>query len=148
MDTPTLPQLEPQGPPPFPTYEVPEVGTVTAHEGAHYIVRMLDGRVCGFAAPSGTPSEEQAAADIAAAIANPQTPAPVVVLTPLQILGRLTPQEEATLATSTDLAVQVVRTRLIAASEIRSDDPRTAEGRAILVAKGIITAERAVEIFA
>ena len=86
---------------------------------------------------------------LAAAIANPPAaPAPVVILTPLTILGRLTPTEEAALATSTDLAVAVVRNRLIAASEVRSDDPRTTEGKAILVAKGIVTAERAVEIFA
>ena len=102
------------------------------------------------AAPNAAPVYPEASDEIlAAAIANPPAPpAPVVVLTPLTILGRLTPTEEAALATSTDLAVAVVRNRLIAASEVRSDDPRTAEGRAILVAKGIVTAERAVEIFA
>lgn len=76
------------------------------------------------------------------------TRGPVVVLSPLQILERLTPQEEAALASSSDLAVVIVRNRLIAASEVRSDDPRTAEGRAILIAKGIITEARAAEIFA
>jgi len=85
---------------------------------------------------------------VVAAIANPTpTPAQVVVLTPLTILGRLTQAEEAALASSSDLAVSIVRNRLIAASEVRSDDPRTAEGKAILVAKGIITAQRAEVIF-
>ena len=142
MDTPTFPAVE--LPPPFPAYEVADVGTVIAHDGPHYIVRTLDGRVCGFRSNSGTPSEADAAADIA----NPAPePAGVVVLTPLTILGRLTQAEEAALASSTDLAVSIVRNRLIAASEVRSDDPRTAEGKAILVAKGIITAERAAVIF-
>ncbi len=86
---------------------------------------------------------------LADAIANPPpSPAPVVVLSPLTILSRMTPQEEAALTASNDLAVAIVRNRLIAASEVRSDDPRTDEGKAILVAKGIITAERAAEIFA
>lgn len=87
-------------------------------------------------------------ATLADAIANPAPePAGVVVLTPLTILGRLTQAEETALASSTDLAVSIVRNRMIAASEVRSDDPRTAEGKAILVAKGIITAERAAVIF-
>ena len=85
---------------------------------------------------------------VVAAIANPTpTPVQVAVLTPLTILGRLTQAEESALASSTDLAVSIVRNRLIAASEVRSDDPRTAEGKAILVAKGIITAERVAVIF-
>lgn len=142
MDTPTFPAVEVI--PPFPSYEVEGVGTVIAHEGANYIVKMLDGRTCGFRSNSGTPTEADAAADIA----NPAPePAGVVVLTPLTILGRLTQSEEVALASSSDLAVSIVRNRLIAASEVRSDDPRTAEGKAILVAKGIITAERAAVIF-
>jgi len=142
MDTPTFPAVEII--PSFPSYEVAGVGTVIAHDGPHYIVRTLDGRVCGFRSNSGTPTEADAAADIA----NPAPePAGVVVLTPLTILGRLTQAEETALASSTDLAVSIVRNRMIAASEVRSDDPRTAEGKAILVAKGIITAERAAVIF-
>lgn len=102
--------------------------------------------------PSETPDEriyiEPADAELAAAIANPPAASvSPVVLTPLTILGRLTQAEEAALASSSDLAVSIVRNRLIAASEVRSDDPRTAEGKAILVAKGIITAERAAVIF-
>jgi hypothetical protein len=125
------------------TYEV------LAPEGEPgYRVRLPDGGVTAFFAHSGDPSPDNAAADIAYALANPLAPvAPVVVLTPLTILGRLTPQEEAALSGSTDLAVSIVRNRLIAASEVRSDDPRTAEGAAIFVAKGIITEARAAEIF-
>ena len=72
---------------------------------------------------------------------------PVIVMKPLEILSRMTPAEEASLTMSTDLSVSVVRQRLIAASEVRSDDPRTAEGAAVLVNKGILTAERAKVIF-
>jgi hypothetical protein len=122
---------------------------VLAPEGEPgYRVRLPDGGVTAFSAHSGDPSPDNAGADIAYALANPPAPvAPVVVLTPLTILGRLTPQEEAALSGSTDLAVSILRNRLIAASEVRSDDPRTAEGAAILVAKGIITEARAAEIF-
>jgi hypothetical protein len=132
---------------PFATYETP-YGLVEAHDAGCYLVRRPSGEVEGFAAHSGDPSPDNAEADIAYALANPPAPvAPVVVLTPLTILGRLTPAEEAALSGSTDLAVSIVRNRLIAASEVRSDDPRTAEGAAILVSKGIITSERAAEIF-
>jgi hypothetical protein len=61
---------------PFVPYDVPGVGTVTAHEGGFYIVAMLDGRVCGFPAPLGNTSEANAAADIAAEIASPTPPPP------------------------------------------------------------------------
>jgi hypothetical protein len=115
-------------------------------EGYHVV--YPSGQYATLPAHSGDPSPDNAAADIAYALANPPAPvAPVVVLTPLTILGRLTPAEEAALSGSTDLAVSIVRNRLIAASEVRSDDPRTAEGAAILVSKGIITAKRAAEIF-
>lgn len=88
-------------------------------------------------------------ATLVAAIANPPAPpAPVIVLSPLEILSRMTPAEEAALNTSTELAVQIVKTRLGAASDIRSDDPRTDQGKAILIAYGILTTERAAAIFA
>jgi len=138
-----------QEPEPFPEYDIAGIGTVVAHDSASYIVRMPNGKIVGYPAASGEASEANAEADINAALANPPPAvAPPVVLTPLQILGRLTPEEEAAFASSSDLAVQVVRNRLIAASEVRSDDPRTTEGRAILVAKGIITEARAAAIFA
>jgi hypothetical protein len=131
----------------FTPYETP-YGQVEAHDAGCYLVRRPSGQVEGFPAHSGDPSPENAEADIAYALANPPAmPTPVVALTPLTILGRLTPAEEAALSGSTDLAVSIVRNRLIAASEVRSDDARTAEGAAILVAKGIITEARAAEIF-
>lgn len=70
-DTPILPEAE--SIPPFPAYEVAGIGTVTAHDGPHYIVRMRDGRVCGFRSNSGTPSEANAAADIANPAPEPQS---------------------------------------------------------------------------
>lgn len=69
-------------------------------------------------------------------------------LTPLTVLSRLTPAEEAAFQASTDLAVSVVRGRFTAAQEIRTDDPRTVEGINVLVAKGIITQARVAEVFA
>ena len=72
---------------------------------------------------------------------------PIVIMKPLEVLSRMTPAEEAALTMSTDLSVSIVRQRLIAASEVRSDDPRTAEGAAVLVKKGILTAERVKVIF-
>jgi hypothetical protein len=131
---------------PFASY-VCSLGTVTDHTaddlGEGYIIVQPDGITVGILA-NGTASPENVEADIA----SPRQPPPgPVALTPLTTLGRLTPAEEAALSGSTDLAVSIVRNRLIAASEIRSDDPRTAEGAAILVAKGIITEARAAEIF-
>jgi hypothetical protein len=144
---------------PHPKVEIQEVDTVNGRARFRWLDASGKPVDSGGGMARFTPSWSEAEgareyiaptdAELAAAIENPPAaPAAVVVLTPLQILGRLTPQEEAALATATDLAVQVVRNRLIAASEIRSDDPRTAEGRAILVAKGIVTEERAAEIFA
>lgn len=111
--------------------------------GNVYLITRPDGQVWGIRAKG-----ELSADNIENDIANPGTlPAAPIVRTPLQVLALLTPEEEAALTGSTDLAVAIVRNRLAAATEVRSDDPRTAEGAAILVAKGIITAERAAEIF-
>jgi hypothetical protein len=61
----------------FQEYEVPGIGTVIDPAGEPgYRVRLPDGQVTAFPAFSGQPSPENAAADIAAAIANPP-PAPV-----------------------------------------------------------------------
>lgn len=82
------------------------------------------------------------------AIENPPSVEPGPVrLTPLEVIGRLTQAEEVALTTSADLSVAIVRQRFIAATYIDSSDPRTAEGIAVLVAKGIITQERADAIF-
>jgi hypothetical protein len=61
----------------FAEYEVAGIGTVIAPEGEPgYRVRLPDGRVTAYPAASGEPCEANAAADIAAAIAN-SPPAPV-----------------------------------------------------------------------
>ena len=61
----------------FQEYEVPGIGTVIDPAGEPgYRVRLPDGQVTAYPAVSGQPSQENAAADIAAAIANPP-PAPV-----------------------------------------------------------------------
>jgi hypothetical protein len=132
---------------PFEPYDC-SLGTVIDHttdeHGSGYLIQQPDGQTVGVLA-NGEPSADNVEGDIA----EPRlpTPAPITSLTPLQILSRMTQEEEAALNGSTDVAVQIVRNRLAAASEVRADDPRTAEGAAILVAKGILTAERADEIF-
>jgi len=128
--------LAPEG-----TYTVLEPAEPTAHR-----VQEPTGQV--IAVPCADSTQPLTAEALAEHLENPPAFAPAPSsLSPLQVLGRLTQAEEAALTTSTDLAVSIVRQRLIAASEIRADDPRTAEGAAILVAKGIITEQRAAEIF-
>lgn len=62
---------------PFVPYEVPGVGTVLDPEGiAGYRVLLLNGEVQAFPAASGEPSEANAAADLAAALATPPDPGP------------------------------------------------------------------------
>lgn len=78
---PTEPILE-DTPPAFVPYAVSGIGTVQAHEGSTYVVRVSTGAVHGYTSPSGTPSEELAAEEIAHAIANPPpwpNPVPAVV---------------------------------------------------------------------
>lgn len=81
------------------------------------------------------------------------TPAPipdgVTVRTPLQILGLLTDQEYATIRAAAMQSDDVARwyDMLRAASEVRSDDARTAQGCAAMVQLGLFTAERVKEIF-
>lgn len=66
---------ENQEPPAFVEYEVEGVGIVIAPEGEPgYRVRLPDGRVTAYPALSGEPSEANAAADIAHALANPPPP--------------------------------------------------------------------------
>lgn len=55
----------------LPPYEVAGIGTVEAHEGDTYCVRVPGGALHGYRSAGGTPSEALAAAEIAAAIANP-----------------------------------------------------------------------------
>jgi len=64
--------------PEFTPYEVPGIGTVTAHEGDTYCVLVASGAVHGYKSQSGEPSQELAAVEIAHAIANPPAFAPTV----------------------------------------------------------------------
>ena len=58
-------------PPPFVPFEVAGVGTCTGYDGDTYLVQVPSGHTHGYRSPSGTPSPELAAAEIAFAIANP-----------------------------------------------------------------------------
>lgn len=84
-----------------------------------------------------------------AAIENPVAEeVPVTILTPLTIISRLTPLEAAGIFTSTDPEVCVWRNMACAAQEIRTDDPRTALGFALLVSKGLLAEGREAELMA
>lgn len=84
---------------------------------------------------------------LTAAIENPPVEsAPVVVLTPLAVISRLTDAEKLALFTSTDPQVCIWRGMATAAQEIRTDDPRTAAGFGLLVSKGILTSDRPAQI--
>ena len=78
---PTDPILE-ETPPAFIPYEVPGIGTVEAHDGADYLVRVSSGALHGYRSPSGTPSEALAAEEITYALAHPPAfpnPVPEVI---------------------------------------------------------------------
>lgn len=62
-------------------YKIANVGTVIDHRGPHYIVEMLDDRVCAFRSNSGTPNETDAATDIA-------NPAPEPAAVPASVSRR------------------------------------------------------------
>jgi hypothetical protein len=140
-----MPEIE--IPEPFPEYEVEGIGTVVAHEGDSYHARTEDGRKIGWRAQSGTPSEANAAADFTWSAANPRVPS-VVIHTPLTVISRLTDAERVAIFTSTVPAVCVWRAMAGAAQEIRSDDPRTAAGFALLESEGILAEGRAAVLMA
>lgn len=139
--------IEEETPPSFVEYEVEGVGTVIDPEGEPgYRVRLPDGQVTAYPAISGAPSEENAADDIAHAIANPVVLSAPVVLTPLTVISRMTQQEQAAILASDDAAVRVWVGMAGAALEIRSDDPRTDQGFALLVSKGLLAEARVAEL--
>jgi hypothetical protein len=139
----------PETPAPFVPYEVPGIGTVEAHEGATYVVRVASGSVYGYASPSGTPSEVLAADEIAHAIAHPPTlPAAPRSQSTRVILDRLTPAEAAALTGSTHAAIKLLVLKATAAGSIREDDPDFPTARAGLDALGIIAAARWDALFA
>ena len=130
---------------PFEEYEVEGVGTVIAPEGEPgYRVRLPDGQVTAFAAVSGAPSSENAAADIAHALANP----PAIVVIHKQssrvVLDRLTAQERAALHTARQSSAELDSFVLKAVSEgvISEAAPEFAAAVTALDAAGIIAANR------
>lgn len=132
----TPPETPPEGPPAFVEYEVPGVGTVIAPEGEPgYRVRLPDGRVTAYPAVSGAPSEANAAADIAYAIANPPAapvPASVTRRQLLLALFRATGVKEsdilAVIAAISDANARYeAELEFKQASEFRRDHPLVAQ---------------------
>lgn len=67
--------------------------------------------------------------------------------TPLQFLSRFTSQEQADVILSDDPQVQVFRFLFSISDRVISTDPRLEQGRLLLVSKGLLTEERAAEVF-
>lgn len=67
--------------------------------------------------------------------------------TPLTLLQRLNSAEEVALATSTIPEIAVVRLRFSCAERIVSTDARLVLAKQLLVQHGILTQERADEVF-
>jgi hypothetical protein len=67
--------------------------------------------------------------------------------TPLSFLSRFTPEEQAAIILSTVPQVQIFRYLFGIADRILSTDPRLEQGRQILIATGLLTPERAAEVF-
>lgn len=129
--------------PEFTPYEVPGIGTVTAHEGDTYCVLVDSGAVYGYKSQSGTPSQALAAAEIAHAIANPPPlPVPVRRQDTRIVLDRLTEPERAALFGSTHTGIRTLVAKALATGAIRDDDPEFAAAVAGLDALGIVASSR------
>ncbi len=87
-------------------------------------------------------------AGLAGAIANPLPSTDAIVLSPLTVISRLTDAEKLAILTSTDPQVIVWRYTAVAAREVHSDDPRTVQGMALLVSKGLLAPNRPAELLA
>lgn len=135
-------------PDPFPEYGVAGVGTVIAHESGFYHVRHEDGRVCGYPALSGEPSEQNAAADIAAAIANPVLPVAAQIQDARVVLSRLTNAETSAIFGSVDPVVIRIRSMALAVGAVSSADADAAAGFAYLVAQGLLAPDRPAQLLA
>lgn len=134
--------------PAFVPYEVAGIGTVEGHDGDTYLVRVPSGALHGYRSPSGTPSEELAAAEIAFALAHP--PAfPVVRRQDTRvILDRLTEAESAALTACTHAGIRLLILKASSTGAIRDDDPDFPAAVAGLHALGIIAATRWDALFA
>ena len=67
--------------------------------------------------------------------------------TPLQFLSRFTDEEQSNVILSDDPQVQVFRFLFSISDRVISTDPRLKQGRQLLISKGLLTPERAEEIF-
>lgn len=72
----------------------------------------------------------------------------MISITPLRFFdARLTVDEQLAIASSTDPLVKLFVLKFTMAEHILSTDPRLEQGRQILVSKGLLTPERAAEVF-
>ena len=67
--------------------------------------------------------------------------------TPLQFLSRFTAEEQAAVILCDDPQVKVFRFVFSISDRVISTDPRLEQGRQLLISKGLLTPERAEEIF-
>ena len=67
--------------------------------------------------------------------------------TPLQFFARFTASEQQAIILSEIAEVKVFRFLFGIAERIQSTDPRLEQGRQLLIATGLLTPERAAEVF-
>lgn len=67
--------------------------------------------------------------------------------TPLQFLDRFTAEEQQAVILCDDSQVKVFRFLFSVSDRVISTDPRLEQGRQLLISKGLLTPERAQEIF-
>ncbi len=71
----------------------------------------------------------------------------MISLTPLQFLSRFTPEEQTAVILSDDPQVRVFRFLFGIADRVITTDPRLAQGKELLIAKGLLSQSRADEVF-
>jgi len=77
-----------------------------------------------------------------------QTPCPRMTLTVAEFMQRFTSIEFQSYALSTDPEIAVLRVEVSTYTDIDLDSPRLSDGLDLLISKGIIAAERKVELMA
>jgi len=122
-------------------YTVLEPTEETSHR-----IQMPEGFVTGV--PCADSSVELTSEDLGGHLDNPPSVSFARdTFTPLDLFDRLTQAEQLALVTSGDVAVQLVKFQFSTAGDIKPADPRTIAGKGLLVSKGVLTSDRADEIF-
>ena len=118
--------------------------------GSVILVRYAEGSyedTAGRTYYSGASTPGQADAEVA--VATPRVapaPAAPAVWTALTFFERFTETEQLAIFADDSAEVRLFRAKLLAALEVRGDDPRTVAGLDLLVSRGLLTSERKTAI--